>query len=160
MNLNQWAIKWGIPFEAVEDLRREFRIIHDDIEPSKEKEGKSEAAVQTLVRLEGAKLDITLWRNNVGVLKGYNDVPVRYGLANDSKNLNKKIKSSDLIGIRPVYIKQGHLGMLFGQFVAREIKKGDWVYTGNEEELAQLKFLELVVSLGGDACFANDRGTL
>ena len=24
MNYNQWAIKWGIPFEAVEDLRRQM----------------------------------------------------------------------------------------------------------------------------------------
>jgi hypothetical protein len=29
MNLNQWAIKWGVPFEAVEDLRRLFGVATD-----------------------------------------------------------------------------------------------------------------------------------
>lgn len=157
MNLNQWAIKWGIPFEAVEDLRREFRTIMDVMTPSKEKEGISEAAVQTRVRLEGAKMGFPLWRNN----NGMDEVThVRYGLANDSKKVNEQVKSSDLIGIRPVYITKNHVGILFGQFVAREIKEGNWIYSGTEEELAQLKYLELVAAFGGDACFANSEGTL
>lgn len=157
MNLNQWAIKHGIPFDAVEDLRREFGITNDS---PRLHDGESEAAIQTRVRLEGAQKGITLWRNNVGVLMNQENVPVRYGLANESKKMNKNIKSSDLIGIRPILIKSIHLNRTIGQFVAREIKRGDWQYSASEEEQAQLKYLELIVSLGGDAAFANDEGTL
>lgn len=156
-NLNQWAIKWGIPFEAVEDLRRQFGIT---IDIPQLREGESEAAIQTRVRLEAAKKNIILWRNNVGAIHTKDGLFFRYGLANDSKQLNKRIKSSDLIGIRAIVIQHAHLGCTIGQFVARECKNGNWKYAATEEEQAQLKYLELVNSLGGDACFANDKGTL
>ena len=74
--------------------------------------------------------------------------------------MNDAIKSSDLIGIRPVVITEQHVGTVIGQFVAREIKAGDWKYRGSAREKAQGKFLELVASLGGDAAFANKEGTL
>lgn len=154
-NLNQWAIKWNIPYAALEDLRYEFGII--DMTPKKTKEGGSESAVQTRIRLEGVAKGINLMRNNVGVDP---QTHVRYGLANDSPTLNKKCKSSDLIGIKPISIKPIHVNMVIGQFVAREIKKEKWVYAATEEEQAQLKFLEMIVAYGGDACFANSEGTL
>lgn len=157
MNLNQWAIKWGIPFEAVEDLRQQFGIINTDPSPQ---DGESEAAIQTRVRLEASRLGKRLWRNNVGAAYAEGGSFFRYGLANDSKELNKKIKSSDLIGINPVLIKPIHVGTIIGQFLAREIKRGDWEYKATQEEQAQLKFLELIISLGGDAKFANKEGTL
>ena len=157
MNLNLWAIKWNIPFEAVEDLRRQFGIVSNG---PKLKEGESEAAIQTRVRLEGVEKGINLMRNNVGVLPGRNNVPVRYGLMNDSRQLNKRIKSSDLIGIKPIRIRPVHLDSVIGQFVTRECKYGNWVYTATEEEQAQLRFLELMASLGADAAFANKEGTL
>lgn len=156
LNLNQWAIKWGIPFEAVEDLRKELGIALDN---PKAKPGESEAAVQTNIRLEGARINIPMWRNNVGAIQTESGW-LRYGLCNDSRQLNKKIKSSDLIGIRPVLIESKHVGSLIGQFVAREVKRGDWKYKATEEEQAQLKFLEIVLKYGGDAAFANSVGTL
>jgi hypothetical protein len=85
---------------------------------------------------------------------------VRYGLANDSKAVNEMIKSSDLIGIRPVLITPAHVGYTVGQFVAREVKAGAWMYRGTSHEQAQKRFLELVAGMGGDACFANGEGTL
>jgi hypothetical protein len=121
---------------------------------------ESEAAVQVRVRLEASKLGIHLWRNNVGVTFGEDGVPVRYGLANDSKALNQQIKSSDLIGIRPVMITQEHVGTVMGQFVAREVKREGWKYTGSAREVAQQRFIDLIKSLGGDACFASRAGTL
>ncbi len=157
MNLNQWAIKWGIPFEAVEDLRRDFGIINTDPQP---KDGKSEAAIQTQVRLEATRKNMRLWRNNVGATYTKDGSFLRYGLANDSNKLNKSIKSSDLIGIYPLIIIPEHVGMTLGIFLAREIKKSDWQYSGTEEEQAQLKFLKLVASFGGDAAFANKEGAL
>lgn len=157
MNLNEWAIYWGVPFEAVEDLRRIFGTIDNTVKPQN---GESEAAIQTRIRLESSKKGIMLMRNNVGVLTNTNGVPIRYGLMNESKQLNSKFKSSDLIGIRPIRIEPEYVGRLIGQFVARECKKENWEYAATKEEIAQLKFLELVMSYGGDAAFANKEGTL
>ena len=157
MNLNEWAIKWGVPFEAVEDLRRQMTATSTEPPP---KFGGSEAAIQNTVRLEASLKGLRLWRNNVGACMDDNGNFIRYGLANDSKQMNDVIKSSDLIGIRPVVITQSHVGQTIGQFVAREIKPSTWRYSGTKREEAQLAFLELVAGLGGDAQFANGEGTL
>ena len=157
MNLNRWAIKWGIPIEAVQDLKREFGLVNTDPEM---KTGESETAIQTRIRLEASKKGLRVWRNNVGGAYTEDGSFLRYGLANDSKQMNESIKSSDLIGVRPIVIQQFHIGHTIGQFVAREVKEAGWHYTGDKREKAQLKFLQLVTSLGGDAAFANSEGTL
>lgn len=74
--------------------------------------------------------------------------------------MNKVIKSADLIGIRPVLITPGHVGLVIGQFVSREIKPTGWKYTGKAREEAQLRWAELVAACGGDAAFATGEGTL
>jgi len=158
MLLNKWAIRHSIPHVALEDLRRLFGLVPDTL--GAPTEGLSEAAIQNLVRLEASAKGLRIWRNNVGVLMDERGIPVRYGLANDSKQMNTHIKSSDLIGIRPVRIQPHHVGSVIGQFVAREVKAGNWKYTGTARELAQLRYLELVVSLGGDGAFANSEGSL
>lgn len=157
MNLNQWAIKWGIRFEAVEDLRQEFGLTSTEPTPAS---GVSETAIQTQIRLEASKKGGRLWRNNVGATYTNDDRFIRYGLANDSKSMNDMIKSSDLIGIKPIHILPNMVGWTIGQFVAREVKPSDWQYSGKKREQAQLKFLELVAGKGGDACFAKSEGTL
>lgn len=101
-----------------------------------------------------------LWRNNVGGTYTEEGSFLRYGLANDSKQMNDAIKSHDLIGIRPVLIEQHHVGKIIGQFVSREVKAAGWKYRGTKREEAQLRWAELIASLGGDACFANGEGTL
>ena len=159
MNFNQWAIKWGIPFEAVEDLRREMGAI--STEPDTMQSDKPESMVQTSVRPEASKKGLRLWRNNVGVAMDENGVRnVRYGLCNESKKMNKLVKSSDLVGIRPVLITSEMVGSIIGQFVARECKPSKWQYTETAREKSQLNFLNIVLSLGGDAAFANNEGTL
>jgi hypothetical protein len=88
------------------------------------------------------------------------NVPVRYGLANDSASLNKTVKSGDLIGWRPVLVTPGHVGSLIAQFVSRECKRPSWAYTGTDHEKAQLRWIEAVAADGGDAKFCNSEGSL
>jgi len=156
MHLDLWARKWGVNPAAMEELRR--LLIVDTGVPVID--GESESAVQSRVRLEGAQKGIQLWRNNVGAGKLENGQFVRWGLCNDSKQMNEKVKSSDLIGIRKITIKQIHVGQILGQFVARETKAADWKYSGIDRERAQLRFIEMVLSMGGDAAFASGEGTL
>ena len=159
MNLLQWAIKWGIPIEAVEDLRREYGLINTEPKPLS---GESEGAVQTRIRLEASNKGLRIWRNNVGAYDEKNPPSPgsRWGLCNDNKEMNALIKSSDLIGVKPLLITQNHVGGIVGQFVAREVMAANWSYSGTKREEAQLNFLNLVAGLGGDAAFANSVGTL
>lgn len=115
----------------------------------------SEAAIQVNVRLAASKAKWAVWRNNTGVLQDERGVPVRFGLCNDSKQLNARYKSSDLIGLRPVLITQEMVGKVIGQFVAREVKHGGWHYKATEREKAQAAFLALVNSMGGDGKFTT-----
>lgn len=159
MNLYQWAAKWGVGLAAVHDLERVLGVLpRAPLDPDDAK--FSESHVQSVVRLEAAAKGVLLWRNNVGALRDERGVPVRYGLANDSKALNAIVKSADLIGIRPITITPAHVGHRLGQFVSREVKAGDWVYTDTERERAQRAWAELITAKGGDACFATGPGSL
>ena len=158
MNLNEWAIEWGVPFAAVEDLRRRMGLHGTD--PANGATGDSETGVSVRVRLEASRAGCRLWRNNVGACMDENGNFIRYGLANDSKKLNEEIKSSDQIGIRPVVIQPHHVGTVIGQFMAREVKRPGWTFSGTPRERAQLAFLELVVSLGGDGAFCTGEGSI
>lgn len=121
----------------------------------------SESAVMSAVRLEAAAKGILLMRNNVGVLRNQDGVPVRYGLMNETAAMNRSIKSSDLIGIRRVVITPDMVGKTIGQFIARECKHGGWELNPRDShELAQWEFIRLVGSYGGDAAFTTGKGTL
>lgn len=158
MNIQLWAKRWGLPDQAIQELHQALGLVNTN--PEAPAVGNNEAAVQVRIRLEASDKGAILWRNNVGALRDDRGVPVRYGLANESKAMNEAIKSSDLIGIKPVLIGPEHVGQTIGQFVAREIKEPTWKYTGTKREAAQLRFLNLVLSMGGDACFATGEGTL
>lgn len=158
MNLYSWAFRWGVPAQAIADLRVTLGL--EGTLGEAQHVGKSEAFAQSQVVLEAAHKGVRLWRNNVGVLLDKTGRPVRYGLANQSKEMNKLLKSSDLIGIRPVSITQAHVGLVLGQFVGREMKEPGWHYSGTEREEAQLRWAELICSLGGDAAFATGTGSL
>lgn len=164
MTLDEWGAKWGVPSAALQDFRAVFGVAGEQAtrHPKRENEGASEGHVQSAVRLEAAyNKDLILFRNNVGALLDERGVPVRYGLANESKAQNKIIKSSDLIGIRRVMIGPWHVGRTLGQFVAREVKHGTWQWGEDlSREVPQKAFLDLVLSYGGDAAFAAGVGTL
>jgi hypothetical protein len=157
MQLEQWAIRNGVSYQALHDLKVNVLGMEPTVTAVP---GMSEAAVQSRIRLEAARLGYGLWRNNVGVLEDRNGRPVRFGLANDSAQVNRVLKSGDLIGIRPVLIGPEHVGKTIGQFVSREIKEGSWRYGGTEREVAQQNWALRVNSLGGDARFATQEGTL
>ena len=159
----QWAIRNRVSEQALSELRGIFGTVDAPFGgayPVGPIEATSEAAVQAQVRLEAARKGLKLWRNNVGVLTEERGVPVRYGLANDSKRLNRSIKSGDLIGWRPVLITPAHVGSMIAQFVSRECKRPDWKYSGDDHEKAQLRWAEAVTADGGDAAFCNGEGTL
>lgn len=150
-----WARRWGIPPEAINELLQELRVGHM---PESPKGAKSESGASNHVRLQAAHQGDILWRNNVGRVTPdtYDGVSyISFGLANDSMKMNKHIKSSDLIGIRQRLITMEMVGSYIGQFVAREVKKPGWKYTGTEHEKAQLRYMELVISMGGDAAFTT-----
>jgi hypothetical protein len=118
-------------------------------------DASTEAGASQRMRLEVAQAGGVMWRNNVGAMQDETGRWVRYGLANESQQMNRHIKSSDLIGIIPVRIEPHMVGTVIGQFIAREMKKPGWQYGGTPREVAQLKFIDLVLSKGGDASFST-----
>ena len=115
-----------------------------------------ERNVQNQVRLLAAQSGWGCWRNNVGVLMDARGVPVRFGLANDAPAVNRQIKSGDLILCIPRLITQEMVGTVIGQFGSRECKAEGWKpRAGDTRYQAQLRWSELINSLGGDAKFTT-----
>lgn len=166
-DLDAWAARHGVLPSVLADLRavltgdatRDNPPVHA---PSATALHDSEAYVQSEVRLEAAQKGVFLMRNNVGACTDQHGRLIRYGLANESPKQNERLKSSDLVGIRPVLVTPAHVGSTIGQFVARECKRRDWngPRAGDDREQAQLRFLNLITAAGGDAAFANREGTL
>lgn len=155
--LDAWARTWGVPDAALDALRVALcamtmpDVIHAN---------GPEAEVQKAVRLEAAEKGHILWRNNVGLSFDESGNPIRFGLANDSAKMNKHVKSADLVGIRRVLVTPDMVGKYVGIFLAREVKRSGWKFTGSEREKAQANFLTLVYNMGGDAGFAAGVGTI
>lgn len=150
LGLEKWAAKWGIPAAALADLPA-----HLTSPPPPPSDGSHEADVIAAVRLRASEAGWTLFRNNVGACYDSTGRFIRYGLANDSAQLNKALKSSDLVGVRPVFIDPTYIGRTIGQFVALECKRPSWSYKGTKREQAQKKFLALIASNGGHARFST-----
>jgi len=116
----------------------------------------SEAAVQQHIRTQIALTGVELWRQNVGACTDANGRVIRYGILNDSKHLNQRFKSSDLVGIRPILITADMVGQVVGVFAAIECKASNWTYRPNDEHTqAQQRFIDLVRAAGGFAGFAR-----
>lgn len=146
-----------MPRDALLDLYQQFNLTGYRDPKSRV---TTESGAQREVQLEASQAGCVLWRNNVGAGTLENGSYVRWGLANESKAMNNRLKSSDLIGIRPILITQDWVGHTIGQFVAREIKEPGWIYSGQGREKAQLNYLILAGRFGADARFATGRGTL
>lgn len=157
-NLMVWAARWGIPAAAIADLQQS--LLGLDTQPSGVP-GRSEAAVQSRVRVAASQAGRRVWRNNVGAVHDpVTNMHVRFGLANDSPQVNKALKSGDLIGITPRLIGPADLGSVVGQFTSYECKHGGWRFTGSDRENAQAAWAALVTSLGGIARFVTDEGQI
>lgn len=156
----QWATRHGVSYQAIEELRAIWGEVPIHL-PKIDVADKTEAYTQSQVRLEAPHKGVTLWRNNSGAFTNAETGQlVRFGLGNDSKQLNDSIKSADLIGWRPILITPAMVGKTIGQFVSRECKRPNWKWTGTERELAQRKWAQAVISGGGDASFCTGEGTL
>lgn len=149
LELRSWAIRHAISEAALRDLAE---TLGAGTQPEGEA-GASEGRVQSQVRLAAPRHAMRLWRNNVGALLDKRDVPVRYGLANDTPALNKRLKSGDLIGWRRRLIGPEDVGATIAQFVSLECKAAGWQYRGDEHEQAQQRWAALVVTEGGYARF-------
>lgn len=130
----------------------------------------SEAWAQQQARMSIARQGAKAWRNNVGGSKvkeqhrcpscnfsfQVNMPPIRWGLANDSARLNKVVKSSDLILAIPRQITPQMVGTTIAQFGSVETKRPGWHFNPtNPHEVAQANWLQLVLSVGGFACFST-----
>lgn len=119
---------------------------------------RAESTVQQMARLEHCRAtNGQIWRNNSGAYQDEYGNMIRYGLANESKEQNKVVKSSDLIGITPTLIEPHMVGYYLGVFTAYEVKKEGWHLTGGDKHgQAQAKFHELVRQACGYAGFVTD----
>lgn len=120
----------------------------------------TEAEIQQEVRKRIAELGGAVWRNNKGAGKLENGSFVRWGLCNDSAALGARIRSADLIGIRPLLILPEHVGRTVGQFISVECKASGWRPHDTEHEIAQRRWRDLVAGLGGYAVITCEPGSV
>ena len=141
-------------------------MLHNEFKAYDPQHKLSEAHAQQQVRFQVSAAGGLAWRNNVGATPakcpdcGVKRQPIRYGLANDSKQLNENIKSSDLILAIPRTITPAMVGTKIAQFGAIETKRPGWTYTGKGQEAGQAAWLALINSVGGYARFSTGEITL
>ena len=150
LEIRAWALRNRISDQALSELAAVLGV-----EAAPVLGDGSESRAQSEIRLAAPGAAMRLFRNNVGVLKNEAGTPVRYGLANDSKALNKRLKSGDLIGWRRRVIAPDDVGATIAQFVSIECKAPGWTYRGDEHEQAQQRWAALVATDGGFARFAT-----
>lgn len=151
-HLHAWAIRHHVSLQALDDLRAMLTATPDAPIDARL---TSETDVQASLRVQASQRGDVLWRNNLGAGKLDNGSFVRWGLCNDSAALNEQVKSADLIGIRRVVITQEMVGRVIGQFYSVECKRPGWRYTGTKREVAQMRWAEHVVAMGGFAQFST-----
>jgi len=158
MTYIEWAQRWP---QAAQELRELQGYL--TWPPAANCEDKSEAWAQQQDRMTIFKAGGAAWRNNVGATKPkleancpkcsfrfyLNQPMVRYGLANDSMQLNAVMKSADLICIIPRHITPQMVGTTIGQFGSVEVKRQGWKYSENEHNAGQANWGALITRLGG-----------
>ena len=159
MNLNQWAQRWNIPAECLHEL--DYVLTNAaSTETDNNTSYATESAVQQAIRLRASKRGCRLWRNNRGAVTTNDGRHIRFGLANDSTKINSVVKSSDLIGVTPVIVKDSHVGQKLGIFTSIEVKAPGWVYTGGPHEEAQRAWINAIQAMGGFASVATSENII
>lgn len=153
MTIEEWAQRWNLPLQALDELRQIH--LQEYFHQPAYGDAMSEEAVASRVNLDASYLGMVLLRNNSGAFKNEYDQWVRFGLGNISEKFNRENKSSDYIGFFPLYILPHHVGRTIAVFSAVETKRHGWKFTGNKEENAQAKFLDVVTANGGFGTFAS-----
>lgn len=115
----------------------------------------SESDVQQEIQLEAPRQGGQLWRNNSGALKDEKGRVVRFGLGNVSKEINKVMKTGDLIGGTQIVITPDMVGKTIFIFTNIEVKSNDKNIKQDERYFAQKNYIELVRVKGGIAGFAQ-----
>ncbi len=140
--LHQWVADW-IPADlraaALADLQQRLA----PPAPISSPPARSEAAVLNSVRLEAGRRGWHTFRNNCGAMQDKTGRVVRYGLANESKQMNSVIASADLIGFTDS-----------GKFVSIEAK-APGARTDPERLAAQERWRDLVLAAGGYAVITD-----
>ncbi len=149
--LQQWAAVWNISPEAIADLM--VRICPEAPHGNPK---TLEAQAQRDIRIEASRRGMRLFRNNNGACTNVEGRVIRYGLGNDSPQMSKILKSSDLIGITPVTAG----GRTFGVFTSIEVKRPGWTFRGSDREVAQAAWITLINGMGGIAKFATSKEDL
>lgn len=149
MILDEWAQRWALPQQAIDELQQ-ITANYSDGDST-----KSEAAVASECRLELNMRGIITMRNNVGVLDDKKGRPVRFGLCNETAGMNKVIKSSDDICIIPYVVKPQDVGRKLGVFLGVEHKERSWNFTGEGRETPQANFQRMLANVGAVGVFAN-----
>lgn len=103
---------------------------------------ENEKRIQSEIALEYNKAGTRLLRNNIGVAEYKNGAVVRYGVGG--------VGGSDFIGLNKITITPEMVGKQVAIFCAVEVKRPQKKPTPQ-----QLRFLEMVASLGGIAGVAT-----
>lgn len=114
------------------------------------------------VRLAASSLGCRLFRNNSGGFYDEQGRFVRFGLGNESAQLNQQLKFGDYVGITPIVITPEMVGKTVGIFTNLEVKPEGMLNAtinkaskGNCRESAQLMAINLVKSIGGIGGFVT-----
>lgn len=155
--LTEWAERFNIGPDALFSLYQILTIPLGSAAVG-EYEKNSETYVQNVLRvLASSREHAYLWRNNVGATQTPDGRMIRYGLCNESKKLNQRFKSSDLIGGTPVTVTPDMVGKRVMIFTAVEVKKADWKPgSDTQRERGQLRFINAVRAAGGFGFFCRD----
>lgn len=114
-----------------------------------------ESAVASHIRLDAAKRDVWLERNNSGAFYNDRNQFIRYGLGSYIPDKDK-LASSDWIGATPVLITHDMVGQVLPVFTAIETKPSDWKFNSADKRcLYQKNFIDMVIGMGGFAGFAT-----
>lgn len=156
--VQEWIARWVLPeqqAEALADLQ--IRLMPDPVhEYSADELRKSEAYATSVIRIEAGKRRVLMMRNNVGALQDAQGRWVRYGLMNESRQLNERIKSADWIALESFTVTPLMVGMRLARPLSIEVKHPGWRPGEDpEREGAQFAWQVLWESFGGRAVFAT-----